>query len=195
MKYRILSLDGGGIRGLVSVILLKRLSCMPGLEKLLESIDCVAGTSTGGLLALGIARGLGLDEMKKLYVDQGPVIFKDSLWDNVKDLGKLRGADYTMTHLHDELEKILGKTTLGELKKKVVVTSFKLDNEDSQRRSWEPKLFHNFDGPENDADELACKVGQYTSAAPVFFPVVGWLYRRRSVRSQSRDVRSLPDSG
>jgi len=54
-KYRILSIDGGGIRGLVAVVMLQRIAAEPGVEGFLDSIDLVAGTSTGGLLALGIA--------------------------------------------------------------------------------------------------------------------------------------------
>ena len=54
-NYRVLSIDGGGIRGLVTTVLLQRIVAVPGLENLLDSIDLVAGTSTGGLLALAIA--------------------------------------------------------------------------------------------------------------------------------------------
>ena len=54
-KYRVLSLDGGGLRGLISVILLQRLNAEPGLKGWFHNLDLVAGTSTGGLLALAIA--------------------------------------------------------------------------------------------------------------------------------------------
>ena len=52
MTYRVLSLDGGGIRGLITVILMQRLSKEPGLTDWLAPVDLIAGTSTGGLLAL-----------------------------------------------------------------------------------------------------------------------------------------------
>ena len=57
-KYRILSLDGGGIRGLLSLILLQRLGLNSQLEGWLERADLLAGTSTGGLIALGLAHGV-----------------------------------------------------------------------------------------------------------------------------------------
>lgn len=60
-KHRVLSLDGGGIRGLVTTILLQRITATPGLESFLDLLDLVAGTSTGGLLSLGSAAGLDLD--------------------------------------------------------------------------------------------------------------------------------------
>ncbi|SVB45810.1 uncharacterized protein METZ01_LOCUS198664, partial [marine metagenome] len=56
MAYRILSLDGGGIRGLIPIIFMERL-----LEKhpdLLKRVDLFAGTSTGGMLSLGLASGI-----------------------------------------------------------------------------------------------------------------------------------------
>jgi len=170
--YRILSIDGGGIRGLVTTILLQRITATPGLENLLDSIDLVAGTSTGGILALGIAHGLDLARIRKLYAQKGPKIFDDSWLDDLVDLGRLRGAEYDNKNLRRELQKLFGKTTLGQLKKRVLITSFDLDNNDPRRRSWKPKLFHNFPGANNDRAEPVFKVGLYTSAAPTFFPSV-----------------------
>ncbi len=56
-KYRVLSLDGGGIRGIITVLLMQRLSKEPKLAGWLKNVRLVAGTSTGGLLALGLAKG------------------------------------------------------------------------------------------------------------------------------------------
>ncbi|MCU0233232.1 MAG: patatin-like phospholipase family protein [Thermoanaerobaculales bacterium] len=173
--YRILSIDGGGIRGLVTTVLMQRLAATPGLEGFLERADLIAGTSTGGLLALGLARGLGLEEIRDLYVVDGPAIFDDSWLDDLVDLGKLRGADYKVAPLRRVLARVLGDaTTLGELGRHVLITAFDLDNEhaDPGQRSWKPKLFHNFEGPGNDRSELAARVGLYTAAAPTYFPSV-----------------------
>jgi patatin-like phospholipase/acyl hydrolase len=56
----------------------------------------------------------------------------------------------------------------------VLITAFDLDNEDPrpERRTWKPKLFHNFPGPDNDRTEPVYKIGLYTSAAPTYFPSV-----------------------
>ena len=170
--YRVLSLDGGGIRGLVTAVLLERLVATPGLEKLIGKADLVAGTSTGGLLALGIAHGLSLATLRDLYVTKGETIFDDSWLDDLVDLGKLRGADYHTGPLRRELKRLFGETTLGKLGKKVLIPSFDLDNEDPENRSWKPKVFHNFPGKGSDATEPAWKVGLYTSAAPTYFPSV-----------------------
>jgi len=53
--YRILSFDGGGIRGLVTLAILKRLEAQ--IPSLIQGADLIAGTSTGGIIALGLAAG------------------------------------------------------------------------------------------------------------------------------------------
>ena len=198
-KYRILSLDGGGIRGLISVILLQRLSNEPGLAGWLDSVDLVAGTSTGGLLALGLAAGLDLQTLRDLYENRGRSIFDDSWLDDLVDLGQIMGAEYGNRNLTRELRRMLGDTTLRQLKKRVLITSFDLDNEspDPAKRTWKPKLFQNFPGPGNDGDMLAYKVGLYTSAAPTYFPTVdgyvdGGVYANNPsmcALTQSQDMR------
>jgi patatin-like phospholipase/acyl hydrolase len=170
--YRVLSIDGGGIRGLVTILLLQRIISTPGCERFLDGIDLVAGTSSGGLIALGIAHQVNLKNLRYLFINSGPKIFDDSWLDDLVDLGKLRGADYSITPLRRELQKLFGSATLAQLRKRVLITSFDLDNEDPQRRSWKPKLFHNFNGRGNDRSTLAYKVGLYTSAAPTYFPSV-----------------------
>ncbi len=176
-RYRVLSLDGGGIRGIVTVLLLKQLSSLPSLAGWLDRVDLIAGTSTGGLLALGIARGLTLEAIENIYVTKGKVIFRDSWLDDVADIGTLIGADYDLKGLRRVVRQILATdTTLGDLGKHVLVAAFDLDNAgDPQRapgdpRTWKPKLFHNFPGPNSDQDALAWKVGLYTAAAPTYFP-------------------------
>jgi len=173
-KYRILSLDGGGIRGVITAIILQRLNAEPGLNGWLNSVDLIAGTSTGGLLALGLAHGLSPEFMRSVYETKGAEIFDDSWLDDLVDLGKITGADYDIKNLEREVKKIFGKTTLAQLKRRVLITAFDLDNESHNKasRTWKPKLFHNFPGHDTDGSELAYKVGLYTSAAPTYFPSV-----------------------
>ena len=73
-KYRILALDGGGIRGLLTAILLERLEkAVPGW---LDRVDFLAGTSTGGILALGLAHGVSPSRLRELYEREGPRDFR-----------------------------------------------------------------------------------------------------------------------
>jgi len=173
-KYHILSLDGGGIRGIITATLLERLNTHPAIANFLEGVDLIAGTSTGGIIALGLAKGFSPAELVNLYKELGPTVFADSLWDNIKDLGTVIGAQYSTQPLERELKNFLGEsTTLGQLHKKVLVAAFDLDNlrPEPGLRTWKPKLFHNM-GQDNDGNALAYKVGLYTSAAPTYFPSV-----------------------
>lgn len=171
-KYRILSLDGGGLRGLITARLLNRLNNSPGISGWLDNVDLYAGTSTGGILALALAIGRSPDEVCNLYKNKGKKIFDDSIWDNVRDLGKTVGADYDNKHLKKELKRIFSDTRLSDIKKKVAIPTFDLDNEAAvvSERTWKPKIFHNFKGSDSDGDALAADVALYTSAAPTYFP-------------------------
>lgn len=169
--YRILSLDGGGIRGTFTARLLANLEArVPGF---LGEVDLIAGTSTGGIIALGLAKGLAPQQLVDLYVNHATEIFRDSWFDDIRDLGKITGADYSSKPLKRVLEQAFGSaTTLGQLSKHVLIPAFDLDNEgaDGKTRTWKPKFFHNFKGTDSDAQELAVDVAMYTSAAPTYFP-------------------------
>ncbi|MBM4155926.1 MAG: hypothetical protein FJ221_13005, partial [Lentisphaerae bacterium] len=92
MAHRILSFDGGGIRGLLTVILLERLE--REVQGWIDRADLLAGTSTGALIALGLARGMSPTEVRELYERHGREIFHDTWLDNIQDLGRLAGAGY-----------------------------------------------------------------------------------------------------
>jgi patatin-like phospholipase/acyl hydrolase len=168
--YRVLSLDGGGIRGLFTAVLIQRIQAEhPGF---LEGIDLHVGTSTGGIIALGLAKGMAPAELVELYRDRGPHVFDDSIWDNIVDLGKLMGADYSNKRLKAELKKRFGTTTLAKLPRRVLIPAFDLDNEAKppKVRTMAPKFFHNFPGSDSDGKESCVDVGLATSAAPTYFP-------------------------
>jgi patatin-like phospholipase/acyl hydrolase len=170
--FHVLSLDGGGIRGVLTAALLERLE--EGMPGFLERVDLIAGTSTGGILSLGLASGMSPTEARELYERLGEHVFHDSFWDNLKDLGQARGAQYSNKYIKDELQKQFGSMKLSELKKRVIISSFDLDNEATgfgKVRSWKPKYFHNFPGEDSDGHETVVDVALRTSAAPTFFPV------------------------
>ncbi len=72
--YRILSIDGGGIRGLIPALWLLKLEDRLG-KPLHQCFDLIIGTSTGSILAAGIAAGIGVDRLIALYEDKGEEIF------------------------------------------------------------------------------------------------------------------------
>jgi patatin-like phospholipase/acyl hydrolase len=168
--YRILSLDGGGIKGLFAATVLDRLQ--EAYPALIDNVDLIAGTSTGGIIALGLADGKTPAEIATLYRDHADTIFDDNLWDDLIDLGKAVGADYSNKGLRRELVKQFGDRKLGQLEKRVLVPTFDLDAPETRGRprAWKPKFFHNYPGRDSDRDESVVDVALRTSAAPTYFP-------------------------
>ncbi|MDZ8092950.1 MAG: patatin-like phospholipase family protein [Nostoc sp. DedQUE05] len=122
MTFKILSLDGGGIRGVVSVQMLKevesRIQATYGLE-LHQYFDMITGTSTGSIIAAGLAKGLNTTQLLKLYETKAEQIFPqprnfEKPWRFVRNI-------FSPKYSHDGLEKALedesalGETKIGEI--------------------------------------------------------------------------------
>jgi patatin-like phospholipase/acyl hydrolase len=176
VAYRILSLDGGGVRGVFTTALL---SCLEGLVPFLDGVDLFAGTSTGGIIAMGLAAGMTPDELTGLYLALGPEIFPSSTLGPLAIVGKIVCAPYDNAALKVALADAFGRRnvrTLGDLRRRVLVPSFDLDSSEGPAhdrrgpRRWKPKFFHNFPGPWGDADEEIVDVALRTTAAPTYFP-------------------------
>jgi uncharacterized protein len=170
--YRILSLDGGGIRGVLTAALLERLeSAHPGF---LAQIDLFAGTSTGGILSLGLAAGFTPTEARILYEELGPLVFKRPFLESLVALWGVAGAKYSLKPLEQALTNQFGDATLGSLRRRVLISSFDLDNgsqDPDVPRMWKAKFFHNFPSPGDDSGERVVDVAIRTSAAPTYFPI------------------------
>ncbi|HEY9598951.1 MAG TPA: patatin-like phospholipase family protein, partial [Cyanophyceae cyanobacterium] len=90
MPFRILSLDGGGIRGLVSAYILQEIETKlkeNNKPPLREHFDMIAGTSTGSILAAGIALGYPINELIEIYETRGLEIFP---YQKLFDMGRLK---------------------------------------------------------------------------------------------------------
>src|SRR5438270_10688585 len=111
---KMLAIDGGGIRGLISPGILKRLeellAPVSGASnfRLCDFFDYIAGTSTGAIIAAGLARGMSAQELLTFYQQTGPAMFdKAALLQRWKTL-------YKSEPLAKELQKTFGeKTTLA----------------------------------------------------------------------------------
>lgn len=172
MTYLILSLDGGGIRGVLTAKLLKRLEAACPF---LHQVELFAGTSTGGILALALALGLSPTELCELYRREGPGIFGHrDVFDAVAgSADELFRANYDNEQgLRRALEPHFKATRLGELGKRVLIPTFDLSGAlpGSKQEAWKAKFLHNYDSPGNDGDVLALDAALRTSAAPTFFP-------------------------
>jgi len=170
-RIRVISLDGGGVRGLVTATVLEQL--MERVPDLLAQADLMAGTSSGGILALALASGRSPAHMRRLYLARSRQIFQRRAGEQTPDRVRHAGAFYDNRVLRRELKRELGtETRLGDLSLPVMIPCFELDTRqpDPQLRSWQPRLIHTLDGDGPDAERLAWQVALYTSAAPGFFP-------------------------
>jgi hypothetical protein len=129
---RILALDGGGLRGILSLAILQKVEDLlrqrhrAGADfRLSDYFDLIAGTSTGAIIAAALALGWSVEEIRKTYMDLGKQVFKKSY---VK-LGIFR-AKYDDDQLIAQLKKVFGpQTVLGgpELKTGLLVMTKRID--------------------------------------------------------------------
>lgn len=162
--FRILSLDGGGIKGAFTAAVLARLERETGC-RVAEQFDLVVGTSTGGILAIGLGLGFGADELLRFYVDRGPVIFPSTAVQS--RLGRLRQL-FRPKHSHlvlrDELATILGDRLFHESRCPLVIPTY-------DAIGGRPYLMKTCHAPSlvRDRDAKAVDVALATSAAPTYF--------------------------
>jgi patatin-like phospholipase/acyl hydrolase len=164
--YNILSLDGGGVKGIFTIQLLAKL--VEQCPNLLDDVDLISGASTGAILALALAFGTEPIKVLEFYKASLPRVFKDSYWDNIVDLGNLIGAQYDYANLKSVLKGHFGYTTLGDLQKKVLIPTLDLDNESPEFRTWKPKFYNSFQA--EDLSQLVVDVAIKSAAAPSYFP-------------------------
>ncbi len=123
--FQILSLDGGGLRGLFSSAVLAELESDLGMS-MVDHFDLIVGTSTGGLVALGLGAGRRPGELVEFYVTDGPRVFKGGR-------GRIRNArrpKHSPTALRAALEAVFGDRTLGSSARPLVVPAYSLDTQD-----------------------------------------------------------------
>jgi len=166
---RIISIDGGGVYGVSSAVLLKRL-----IEKyptLLEKVDMIAGTSIGGVIAMGLAKGISPEEIINYFRSFAEDAFVvESLERKCLSPIGLKSF-YSNKGLLKIMDSIFGDTKLKDMKKNVLVPAFDLHNEeDEENPSWKAKVFHNFPSKRNDNEKLAKEIAVATAAVPVMFP-------------------------
>lgn len=166
---RILSLDGGGIRGLVSCLWLEGVEDaldQAGKPGLLRHFDLLAGSSTGAIVACGLSLGLSPATMAGLYRQHRHLIFPgmaNRLWSRAMRLPSqgVSAPRYDARGLEKVLKKVFGAATLGQAKKPLLVTSY-----DTIARK--PVVFKSFK-PEH-ADLPMWEVCRASTAAPTYFP-------------------------
>jgi predicted acylesterase/phospholipase RssA len=124
---RVLTIDGGGIRGLIPALVLAEIERRTG-RRIGELADLVAGTSTGAILACTLLRPdpMPASEVAELYVREGPHIFDRSLMKIVTSADGYIDEKYDDAGLVAALERYLGTTRLAEATRPVLLTAYDL---------------------------------------------------------------------
>ena len=168
-SFRILSIDGGGIRGIYSAVLIQRI--IQEVPDLIDKTKFFAGTSSGSLIAMGLAYGIPPIELIELFRAYGQEVFQSSI---VNQVSQVIGAKYDILNLRKIVTPYFGAAILNDLvtiqHKFVLVPTFDLDGEIDGIRTWKPKFFQNIPGPGADSGEMVVDVIIRSSATPVYFP-------------------------
>src|SRR5262245_45139780 len=124
--FRILSLDGGGIKGTFTASVLAHLEESTG-KRVLDHFDLIVGTSTGGILAIGLGLGFTGRDLLEFYRREGPAIFPGTSL-VARSAGFLKqlfvGPKFSGTVLRDALAKVLDNKRFGESRCRLVVPSY-----------------------------------------------------------------------
>jgi patatin-like phospholipase/acyl hydrolase len=189
MPVKILSLSGGGIRGIFQAVFLREIASQLRMP-LREQFDLITGTSTGAIIALGIALDVALDKVVDLFETHGPEIFPE----NVRRSSQrtlsyaCKGPIYEQTQLSSQLTEVFTDNSGRQLQLKdcvppVVIPATILDR--YQIRSF--TTLARCGAPENlDGELFAADVALASSAAPLFFSA----HRPRGRRSSNEEIRT-----
>lgn len=159
--FRILALDGGGLRGVYGASILARFEEL-GKLRIADHFDLIAGTSTGGIMALALGLGVPAADIYRLYMEDGPKIFPAKAGGNLR---MLFGAKHSPRQLEAALKRIFGERTLGESITRLCIPAV-------TATTGSPRVFKTSHHKEFEIDFKfpAWLVAMATSAAPFFLP-------------------------
>lgn len=162
--FRILSLDGGGIKGAFSAGVLAQLEEEADCS-ISDHFDLIVGTSTGGILALGLAMGFTANDLLSIYEQHGSEIFPSSIVQ--KAFGRFRhvfGPKHDQNRLRQVLMKKFGDKKLGHAQCRLVIPTFDAlkGHACTFKTAHHPRL-------NKEYMLLAADVAVATAAAPTYF--------------------------
>ncbi len=168
--FRILSIDGGGIRGVFPAAYLAEIERrFLGGQSIARCFDMIAGTSTGGIIALALANGMTAKQALGIYEARGARIFPAAK--GLRGLARLfrwaRRPKHDQAVLRDELLDVFGDTLLDAAITRLVIPSF-------EGRFGEPFLYKTPHHPDyqKDRHRRFAHVALHTTAAPSYYPGV-----------------------
>ncbi|MCU7496352.1 MAG: patatin [Ignavibacteria bacterium] len=176
-KFLILSIDGGGIRGLIPATVLVRLESLIREKRkdngsIGEYFDLIAGTSTGGILACLYLTPESKEnpckarfeaaKIRDFYLEHGEEIFQRSLWQRITASGGILDEKYNAGQLEDHLKTYLGDLELKDLMKPCLITGYNV-------RQYRPIFFTKQDADNPATNYKVRDVARATAAAPTYF--------------------------
>ena len=177
---RILSLDGGGIRGALTLGFLQRIEDILRKQhgnkkdfRLSDYFDLIGGTSTGSIIASCLAIGMSAEEIKNMYMELGAQIFgKKYKWWKIFEIDDLLKASYNEKPLEQQLQKVFGDIKLGDatrIKTGLCIIAKRADTNSVWPFINHPggRYFDSADGMNKDI--LLWKAVRASSAAPSYF--------------------------
>lgn len=199
--FKILSLSGGGIRGIYQATYLSNI--FKNLEKPPhEYFDLICGTSTGAIVALAVALGLDMEKIQNLYKTDGGKIFAKKY---PVLSGFFQGSLYNEKTLHKAVNDVFINKKLSDAKTKILITASSIGQSNIE-------TFNNFDGITNQEMSVVDMIMSST-AAPTYFPAhkvnggersfidgglwanspssVGILYAQKYLKAHLADIRLL----
>lgn len=160
-RCQVLSLDGGGLRGIFSAAVLTALE--EDLDSpVLDHFDLVTGTSTGGLIALALGAGLPARSILEFFVEEGPRVFPHPRRRAVRHLVR---SKYDGRALDAALQRLFGEKALGESAVRLVIPAFDMTRNDVYllKTPHHPRLRRDWRVP-------MWEVARSTAAAPTYLP-------------------------
>jgi patatin-like phospholipase/acyl hydrolase len=164
-RHRILSIDGGGIRGVFPVSFLAQVESALSLDSAANYFDLIAGTSVGGIIALGLGLGLTAGAMTEFFVNEGPTIFPRHTIPTSTLRLILGGQRYRPDHLREALQKVFGSKILADSRVRLLIPAFDATKADIHIYKT---AHHERLGV--DYRLSAVEVAMATAAAPTYFP-------------------------
>lgn len=161
-RFQVLAIDGGGVKGVFAAALLAGLEEDLG-RPVVSLFDLVVGTSTGGIIALGLGAGLTPREILDFYVSEKDSIFPDALgWRKVRQFFV---AKYRPSALEAALKRVFGDSLLGESRVPLVIPAYNLGENDVYllKTPHDERLRRDHRVP-------MWAVAMATTAAPTFLP-------------------------
>lgn len=199
---RVLAIDGGGIHGVIPARVLERVEVLTG-RPISASFDLLAGSSTGGLIVLGMAAP-GRDggalfsgrEAVALYRDRGAEIFRQPLRHRLTSIGGWVRPLFPAANVERMLHEVFGEVWLSEARTDVMVTAYAIGDRPVRQdagqnayffKSWKAKASR-ADGGAGERDFAMRDAARATSAAPTYFPAA-------RIRAGDGSLHAMIDGG